>query len=78
MLTHEQLYEAVVEHFRAEMERDLDGIIDTVTPDVEYHVKSPRYVDDPEPFGVTASAEGVRGLWEESLRDVLGLSDRDR
>mgnify|MGYP006207912477 CR=1 FL=1 len=63
MLTHEQLYEAVVEHFDAEMGRDLDGIIDTVTPDVEYHVKSPRYVDDPVPFGVTASAEGVRGLW---------------
>ena len=34
MLTHEQLYEAVVEHFDAEMGRDLDGIIDTVTPDV--------------------------------------------
>jgi hypothetical protein len=63
MLTHDQLYQAVYDHFEAEMCRDVDAIIDTVTDDVEYHIKSPRYVDDPEPFGVTASAEGVRQLW---------------
>lgn len=68
MLTHEQLKEAVIEHFVAENSRDVDAIVDTVADDVEYHVKSPHYPDDPVPFGVTASAEGVRRLWEDIYR----------
>lgn len=65
MLTHEQLHDAVVAHFVAENSRSVDAIVDTVADDVEYHVKSPHYPDDPVPFGVTASAEGVRKLWTE-------------
>ncbi len=63
MLTHDELREAVVAHFVAENSRDVDAIVDTVAETVEYHVKSPHYPDDPVPFGVTASAAGVRKLW---------------
>ena len=68
MLTHDQLREAVMVHFEAEASRDVDAVVDTVADDVEYHVKSPHYPDDPVPFGVTASAEGVRRLWEDLYR----------
>jgi predicted ester cyclase len=57
-----------VAHFVAEGSRDLDAIVATVTDTVEYHVKSPHYPDDPVPFGVTASAQGVRQLWDDLYR----------
>ena len=88
MLTHEQLREAVVEHFRAENSRSVDEIVATVHDDVEYVVKSPRYVDDPQPFGVTKSAGGVRDLWinlyklfgsyEISIDDILTWPERNQ
>ncbi len=88
MLTHEQLRDAVNEHFRAENSRDVDAIVASVTEDVEYHVKSPSYPDDVFPFGVTASAEGVRQLWtdlyetyssyEISVDDVLTWPERNQ
>lgn len=63
MLSADQLRAACVEHFIAENNRSVDEIISTVDDDVEYHVMSPRYPDDPEPFGVTAGAEAVRQMW---------------
>jgi hypothetical protein len=88
VLTSEQLRAAVEEHFRAENSRSVDAIIDTVTEDIEYHVKSPRYLDDTAPFGVTASAAGVRKLWTDlyetfssydiTLDDVLTWPERNQ
>lgn len=72
MLSHDQLRAAVTEHFEAEAGRDVDAVVATVADDVEYHVKSPHYPGDPVPFGVTASAAGVRKLWE----DLYGLFSR--
>src|SRR5439155_15565492 len=63
VLTTEELRRICVEHFEAENHRSVDEIIATVDDDVEYHVMSPRYPDDPEPFGVTAGAEAVRQMW---------------
>lgn len=68
MLTTEELRRICVEHFEAENHRSVDEIIATVDDDVEYHVMSPRYPDDPEPFGVTAGAEAVRQMWVNLYR----------
>lgn len=65
MLTEKQLKDALKEHFDAEARRDIPGILDTVTDDIEYHVIGPYYPDDPVKKTATAQGrEAVRRLWE--------------
>lgn len=68
MLSADELRRVCVEHFEAENHRSVDEIIATVDDEVEYHVMSPRYPDDPKPFGVTAGAEAVRQMWVNLYR----------
>ena len=63
MLTADDLRRICVEHFVAENNRSVEEIIATVDEDVEYHVMSPGYPDDPEPFGVTSGEAAVRQMW---------------
>ena len=88
MLSVERLRELAEEHFVAENNRNVQAIMDTVADDVEYHVKSPAYVDDHRPFGVTSGSDGVRRLWEDLyetfsdyqivLDDVLAWPERNQ
>jgi steroid delta-isomerase-like uncharacterized protein len=88
MLSAARLRELAEEHFVAENSRDVQAIVDTVADEVEYHVKSPSYPDDHEPFGVTSGADGVRHLWENMyetftdyqivLDDVLAWPERNQ
>lgn len=69
MLSEARLKQALIEHFDAELQRDVDWIRRTVAEDVEYHVIGPHYPDDPQTKAETASGRDAVGqLWENYYR----------
>lgn len=68
MLTAETLKKAMLDHFEAEAQLDVDWVCDTVAENAEYEVVAPFYADDPQRKGVaTEGKQAVRELWQGAL-----------
>ena len=62
------LEDAVLEHMRAERERDMDALREQLHEDVDYVIKTPAHPDDPTPHGHFVGAETYIAMWERLYR----------
>jgi hypothetical protein len=69
-LTREQIEQAVRIHVEAESISDMVALRETLRPDVDYRLMTPRYDSDPTPHGRFTGADTYIDMWQ-SLHEVF-------
>lgn len=64
-MTPQQIDQLIDEHFRYEATDNVDGVVATLTEDVEHHIV-------PSPMGVLRGQEAARGLYEMLFASIQG------
>jgi hypothetical protein len=62
------LRDAVLEHMRAEAERDMDALRQQLDENVDYLIRTPAHPDDPTPHGHFVGKETYIAMWERLYR----------
>ena len=63
-ITRSQLEAAVLEHMRAERERDMDALREQLDENVDYLIRTPAHAEDPTPHGHFSGSETYVSMWE--------------
>jgi hypothetical protein len=58
------LRDAVLEHMRAECERDMDALRVQLHEEVDYLIRTPAHPEDPTPHGHFVGSETYIAMWE--------------